>query len=149
MPIRAEFRKFYGKVWRQVTRPRVLARAGNKCEQCGKPNGRRVKTSTTFAFELCMFWAIPRPDSTHELWNDHHGRYVPGGPFGKCVTPMHEIRVVLTVAHLNHLPGDDRDENLKALCCWCHLNYDKLHHKETRCERKDARRPLITRVSSA
>ncbi|MGH9665551.1 MAG: hypothetical protein ACRD9L_14090 [Bryobacteraceae bacterium] len=52
-------------------------------------------------------------------------------------------RIVLTIAHLNHTPGDDREENLKALCQWCHLNYDKLHHHETRAARKDRARPLL------
>ena len=53
------------------------------------------------------------------------------------------IRLVLTIAHLNHISGDDRDENLKALCQWCHLNYDKAHHAETRAIRKDAARPIL------
>lgn len=33
-------------------------------------------------------------------------------------------RVVLTTAHLNHDPSDNRDENLKALCQACHNRYD-------------------------
>lgn len=40
--------------------------------------------------------------------------------------------VILTVAHLNHLPEDCRDENLKALCQKCHNGYDVEHRKETR-----------------
>jgi len=146
MPIRPELRKFYGKTWREVIRPRILSRAGNKCEQCGKPNGRIVKTSTTMAlFGYMMFWAIPRPNASHELWNDNRGRHCE--PFGKCITPAHEIRVVLTVAHLNHTPGDDRDENLRALCQWCHLHHDLTvhvrHAAATRATRKDAARPLL------
>jgi hypothetical protein len=38
MPIRPELRKFYGATWRTVTRPRILKRAGNCCEQCKVPN---------------------------------------------------------------------------------------------------------------
>ena len=38
----------------------------------------------------------------------------------------------LTVAHLNHIPMDCRDENLKAMCAVCHLKYDAKHHAETR-----------------
>lgn len=41
-------------------------------------------------------------------------------------------KVVLTVAHLNHLPedcGDPGDRpNLKAWCQRCHLTYDARHH---------------------
>ena len=54
--------------------------------------------------------------------------------------------IVLTVAHLNHDPADNRDENLKALWQWCHLNWDKLHHAETRAIRKDQARPLLSQV---
>ena len=39
-------------------------------------------------------------------------------------------RVVLTVAHLNHDPTDNRDENLAALCQRCHLRHDRWLHAE-------------------
>jgi len=45
------------------------------------------------------------------------------------------------------VPGDDRDENLKAYCQWCHLNYDREHHRATRAARKDAARPLLAEVA--
>jgi hypothetical protein len=32
--------------------------------------------------------------------------------------------VVLTVAHLNHMPEDCSDENLLAMCQRCHNAYD-------------------------
>lgn len=52
------------------------------------------------------------------------------------------IRVKIGVAHLDHDPSNNADDNLKALCDWCHLHYDKLHHRETRATRKDAARPI-------
>ena len=36
--------------------------------------------------------------------------------------------VVLTIAHLNHTPEDNRPENLRAWCQRCHLTYDAKHH---------------------
>lgn len=42
------------------------------------------------------------------------------GREGKLVT--HQL--TLTVAHLNHVEGDCRPENLAALCAPCHLRYD-------------------------
>lgn len=36
--------------------------------------------------------------------------------------------VVLTVAHLNHLPEDCDPANLRAWCQRCHLVYDAKHH---------------------
>jgi 5-methylcytosine-specific restriction endonuclease McrA len=41
-------------------------------------------------------------------------------------------RVVLTIAHLNHNPADNRPSNLRALCQRCHLKYDQQHHNENR-----------------
>ena len=41
-------------------------------------------------------------------------------------------KVVLTVAHLNHVPEDVRHENLRAMCQRCHLRMDVDHHRETR-----------------
>lgn len=42
--------------------------------------------------------------------------------------PVTGSKVVLTTAHLNHIPEDCSDENLKAWCQRCHLTYDAEHH---------------------
>lgn len=39
------------------------------------------------------------------------------------------IKVVLTIAHLNHTPEDCSDDNLRAWCQKCHLAYDHEHHQ--------------------
>ncbi len=137
MPIRPELRHFYqGPEW-EATRKRILERAKNKCEQCGKRNHRKVWTRFLSGR---MWWSTPRT-----RWRNHLGElsYAP-----RFYDAERRIRVVLTVAHLNHKPGDDRDENLKALCQWCHLNYDKLHHKETRSIHKDEKRPLLQEATA-
>lgn len=103
MPIRPELKIFYGVEWKTVTRPRILARAQNRCEWCGVPNGTKF--------------------------------------IGRLGQPA---IVILTVMHLNHISGDDRDDNLKAACQSCHLIYDVNHHHETRATRKDESRPLIS-----
>jgi hypothetical protein len=41
-------------------------------------------------------------------------------------------KVILTTAHLDHTPENCDDDNLRAMCQSCHLNYDKDHHAETR-----------------
>lgn len=50
--------------------------------------------------------------------------------------PFDTHRRTLTVAHLNHIPEDCREENLKAMCAVCHLRYDAKHHAETRKNRR-------------
>jgi hypothetical protein len=125
MPIKPELRKFYGREWRTVTRPRILERAGDKCENCKVPNHAIV-------------WRM-----AHGLWR-HMSVY--GEPAMSRPGNSHEVKIVLTIAHLNHMAGDDRPENLKALCQWCHLDYDKHHHHITRAVRKDAARPILAAV---
>jgi hypothetical protein len=140
MPIRPEFRRFYGREWRTVTRPRILARAQNKCEQCGKPNGKRVWVYKPHAGD--QYWSRVKGDG--QRWT--YCSLGCGGNFRLFRAEWkaaRQIRVVLTIAHLNHTPGDDREENLAALCQWCHLHYDAEHHRETRATRKDAARPLL------
>lgn len=41
------------------------------------------------------------------------------------------IRIVLTVAHLDHNPENYADDNLKAMCQKCHNSYDRAHRDRT------------------
>jgi hypothetical protein len=40
-------------------------------------------------------------------------------------------KVVLTTAHLDHVPENCDLSNLRHWCQLCHLNYDKHHHAKT------------------
>lgn len=42
--------------------------------------------------------------------------------------PMTGSTVVLTTAHLDHVPENCADNNLKAMCQRCHLRMDAGHH---------------------
>jgi hypothetical protein len=105
-------RKKYPADWNEI-RQRILERAGNKCERCGVPNysvGARDKNGE--------WWD---EKSIHNMNSDCGWALWPDG-----FPPM--IKVVLTVAHLNHDPQDNRDENLAALCQRDHLGHDiRLH----------------------
>ncbi|MBI4748635.1 MAG: hypothetical protein HY774_09095 [Acidobacteria bacterium] len=61
--------------------------------------------------------------------------------------PVTGSKVVLTTAHVNHTPSDNRDENLRAWCQFHHLRHDARHHagnaRLTRRVKKDKRRPLL------
>lgn len=140
MPIRREFRQFYGREWREVTRPRILKRAGNRCEQCGVPNN----TDVTRAAGWWVEWIVDWHKGAKFHWRDDHGAIRKSSEVADVLdAPTRLVRIVLTIAHMNHTPGDDRDENLKALCQYHHLHYDAGHHAETRQVRKDAARPLL------
>jgi hypothetical protein len=45
--------------------------------------------------------------------------------------------VVLTIAHLDHMPENNDPANLKAMCQQCHLRYDRDHHAKSRRENRD------------
>jgi len=152
MPIRKEFRHFYtGPQW-QATREKILTRARNKCEQCGKPNHRRVWVANMLRGELVrgrgpQMWSPVKGDGQRWRWCDLDGALSRIKLRGRQWNVARQIRVVLTTAHLNHVPGDDRDENLKALCQWCHLNLDREHHRASRSARKDQARPILTEAT--
>lgn len=49
-----------------------------------------------------------------------------------CAPWTRSVRIVLTIAHLDHMPENNDPENLRALCQLCHLRYDREHHAKTR-----------------
>lgn len=115
MPIRASEKARYPDEWAAI-RTRILARAENRCEfvradgtRCNAPN----------------YVIIARSVANLEVWWDEQ-EALDGMPHSTYV----EVRVVLTVAHLNHIPEDCRDENLLAGCQLHHLRYDQAHHQQ-------------------
>lgn len=118
MPIPKELRHLYGRRWQEEVRPRILKRDGNRCGHCGKPGGAPMWTYRERRWIVWM--GILLPDPRFRL-----------------------SQIQIGVAHLNHVSGDDRDENLLSLCRRCHLAYDARFHKFTRSGRKDQRRPLL------
>lgn len=116
MPIRREWRHFYGREWRTEIRPRILLRAAKRCEFCGvadRAMGTRDGRGTFHALTPAELDA-----STAE--GELRGRRV--------------IRIVLTIAHIDHNPSNNADTNLKALCQRCHLRHDRAQHVENRRE---------------
>lgn len=115
MPIRPENRARYPKDWKAISQ-RVRDRAGQKCEFCGIPN-----------YELGAWiggrWhrAIPKGSGLRD--NPRHGEVFPC-VYGESEVWRKLVRVVLTVAHLDHQPENCADDNLKALCQRCHNIYD-------------------------
>src|SRR3990167_2240598 len=51
---------------------------------------------------------------------------------------MKHIRIVLTVAHLDHTPENCDPSNLRALCQRCHNRYDASHRARNRACRMNA-----------
>lgn len=122
MPIRPENKARYPKDWPEISE-RIRRRDGNKCKWCSVPNhelggrdwrGIWHKAQPLGDNGLRLQW----PREGESAWCY---RVVNGTAVNKH---LRIVRIVLTVAHLNHKPEDCSDENLAALCQRCHNLYD-------------------------
>ena len=141
MPIRPENKKKYPPDWPSIS-ARIKRRAGYKCEQCGVAHGElggRLASGT---------WCKARPtgDNGLRLTWPAEGEYfwcdVPGGRGDSATAWLRVIRIVLTVAHLDHQPEHCDDANLRAWCQACHNRYDAHHRRAGIAARAKAQRAL-------
>lgn len=133
MPIRAERKHLYPKDWPQISL-RIRARAKNLCEFCGVKNG-----ALGGRLDGVFYPALPVGEKLLRL------EWPRPGEHARCKgrdQPMRIIRIVLTVAHLDHDETNCADENLKALCQRCHLTYDAKHHAKNARATLKARKAL-------
>jgi hypothetical protein len=114
----------YPDDWERI-RERVLLRANERCEECGVDNYAVGSRDTSGVFFDRNDIAEMGPDELFELFN----------------TPEPKpIKIVLTVAHLDHNTHNNRMSNLRAWCQRCHLAYDLEHHvKNARATRERKR----------
>ena len=106
----------YPADWPEISR-RIREREGHRCKFCGV---------------------------AHRIigWRDVRGNFHPLGEGQAAPAGMKAIRIVLTVAHLNHDTTDNRPENLAALCQRCHLLHDRKQHQATAGKRRRGRQRL-------
>jgi hypothetical protein len=105
----------YPPNWKTEIRPRILRRAVDRCEICGVKNGstiRRHKSNPAHYID----WDSPII-----------GRLSVFQKMSLSAKYDKPIKVVLTVAHLDHDPEnwEVSDDRLKAMCQRCHLLFDK------------------------
>lgn len=101
MPIKDK--SLYPADWAEISR-RTRDLAGGHCEECGIKNHLRGYRTSDGGF-----MSVP----------DNMSGYVGDSKI---------IRIVLTVAHLDHNPANCAQQNLRALCQRCHLRYDRFEH---------------------
>ena len=106
MPIKPENRLRYPFDWRVISERIRFVRAGGRCEcvgQCGGEHGGALDSARCSAMHLALV--------------ERKGK---------------QIKIVLTVAHLDHMPENNDDGNLLAMCQRCHLRYDREEHARVR-----------------
>lgn len=127
MPIRPENKGLYPANWKEVVAA-IRERSGDRCELCGVMNGHLIERNAEgslwryqFAPAICF----------------HIGTYAKHylSPAADDWRPP--IRIILTVAHLDHDPRNNDPENLRHWCQYHHNNYDAAHRAENR--RKNAK----------
>lgn len=105
----------YPPNWKSEIVPRILKRAKNKCEVCGLKNKQTV-------YSVALYLRHKDRYSYRSIWISNKTDADRISHLGQ----INKVRVVLTIAHLDHDEEnlDIKDERLKAMCQYCHLNYD-------------------------
>lgn len=120
MPVDPKLRHLYSRKagWFEV-RDRIKARAGGTCECAGECGFRHSggRCCAPHGQVVARWRAAPA------IWSLD--------PEAMVSPDARRVRVVISVAHRNHNPHDNRDENLAALCQRCHLSHDAPHHHQT------------------
>lgn len=126
MPIRPENKHRYPPDWGAIVAA-VRERSGDRCEQCGVENhaiggrlrdGRWLRALPLGERLLRLEW--PKPGTVS--WCSDGVRF----------ERLRIIRIVLTTAHLDHVPENCGLNNLRHWCQRCHLAYDAEHHAQSR-----------------
>jgi 5-methylcytosine-specific restriction endonuclease McrA len=122
MPIKPKNKGRYPSNWSEI-RAAILERAGHRCENCGAANRTRICRGGESDAGTYM------TDEAHVYCADT-GKYL-----GQCrmdsYSPAKMVDIVLTIAHLDHVPEHSEPENLRAWCQRCHLRYDAQHHAQS------------------
>jgi 5-methylcytosine-specific restriction endonuclease McrA len=106
----------YPKDWKTKIRPDILKRDENKCAFCGVENytiGVRDKHGN-----------LTPLDAPEKLLKEYNYNII-----GGKVKP---IKIVLTIAHLDHDRTNNDYSNLAALCQKCHLDHDRKDNQRRR-----------------
>lgn len=109
MPIRDK--SLYPADWKAISKRIRFERAGGRCEFCGVENGALIIRKTSNSEEYVTV------EDSEAYYKELHNN---GADYDDKI-----IKVVLTVAHLDHNPANCDDDNLRALCQRCHNRYDR------------------------
>ncbi len=139
MPIRPENKDLYPKDWPQISKA-IRESAGNHCESCGAPNGVNILRGVEFGNRPA--YAVPCGIGA-TTYDAVSGELLDVTVLAQLVgRGWREVRVVLTVAHLDHQPQNCDPANLRALCQRCHNVYDAPMRRAGIAERARAKNAI-------
>lgn len=133
--------KNYDPKWKSEIRPSILERANNCCEVCKVKNGWYVfRGFLESGLEVFQ-------DVDANIYNAETGELICKNYY-EYIKPLSgnenqkAIKVVLTVAHLNHDTTDNDPSNLKALCQLHHLRLDSEFHRKNAAKTRNKKKGL-------
>lgn len=140
MPIKPENRHRYPANWPEI-RAAILERAGHRCEHSEAPGHRCGARHRALGYwREGELWRLPQGFDHLQrriLHFEPLSQALRESGVDKPMTlktaegSLKIIRVILTIAHLDHTPENCDPENLRALCQRHHLAYDAEHHVRT------------------
>ncbi|WP_159479790.1 hypothetical protein [Chryseobacterium sp. 18068] len=124
----------YPKNWKSEIRPRILDRANHSCEKCKVPNYTLIIRGMKGENEVYqnMDGIIYNCTNGERMGEDYLGN----------LKKAREVKVVLTIAHLDHNTTNNDDANLRAYCQKCHINHDKDFHLKNRARTNEIRKGM-------
>lgn len=121
MPIKPENKSRYPDGWKKI-RESILERAAHACEQCKAPNHAMIARGD--GPDEGIYLLAGARAFCAQTGKDLGPRQASGFQSSKS------IKVILTIAHLDHVPERCEPENLRAWCQRCHLRHDAAHHAQ-------------------
>lgn len=135
MPIKPENKNRYPENWPDIVK-QVRERSKGNCENCKVENyavgyrdetGRFIPTGGNIIHDLAGC-GLSYPSTLKLSYNQ--AKEIKDGCNEVCEEK--HIVIVLTVAHLDHIPENVDMDNLRDWCQRCHNRYDIPHRKLTR-----------------
>ena|SRR5690606_16603445 len=127
-----DYRK-YPKNWKSKIRPDILERAGHKCEVCNIPNGIVIERG--FYNDAEAYQDVLKDEGA--IYKAENSEYITHDYLGMLENPSGRIiKIVLTIAHLDHNIDNNDYSNLKAMCQLHHNRHDVGHRKNNRSKNK-------------
>lgn len=121
--------KKYPANWKSEIRPAIMMRSFGYCEFCNIKN---------------YIIVIRGYDDDNEVYQDEDGfiydantsEKIGGNYLGEIDRAGGFVKIVLTIAHLDHDTENSDYSNLKALCQRCHNRYDRANRNKNIKEKK-------------
>ena len=128
--------KKYPSNWKTEIRPDILKRANNCCESCRVPNYKYILRGQWNGIECYQ-------DEDGMIYDAKTSEVIGSDYLGEVHPTNTLIKVVLTIAHLDHDIINNDYSNLKALCQRCHNRLDVNFRKENRKNNRNKKNGII------